>query len=457
LVGGLVDTAHGQAASQIKGLEADYLAHKLAHALAGCVAGAAAGGACKDGAIGGAVGEIVAEMFTKPGTAATKAEIDAFNTKVLAYSKLVAGAVSAYAGGNAQTAITTAETAVRTNYLTDAQKIKKDKELASCTTLVCAANVVAKYGGISGAQDAALLMGIGQGIGYQTLDQAVAMVDMLKNPSATFAALNALVNDADFRTRAGAQLADDYKQRIATMLKSYNEGGFNGANAAGIEFGRLAVDIVGTATATVGAAKVAVTVTKVASAVVADAFVMTSETVARGLLKFDYLTANGGLFGLDGKPLMDFSKLSTTQKGMIGELLGGQSFMSIAPDGTKLARAAAVGQTGIDDIFKVSRPGVDYVVIEYKFGTSTLKNTADGLQMSDTWLSGSTTGTNRILDAVGNLDTARSIDAAIKAGRVEKWLVNTDQFGNVTFGMLDKNGKLVPNPQLTSQILGRAK
>ena len=41
LIGGLVDTAHGQVASQIKGIEADYLAHKLAHALAGCAAVAA--------------------------------------------------------------------------------------------------------------------------------------------------------------------------------------------------------------------------------------------------------------------------------------------------------------------------------------------------------------------------------------------------------------------------------
>ena len=131
--------------------------------------------------------------------------------------------------------------------------------------------------------------------------------------------------------------------------------------------------------------------------------------------------------------------------------------MSIVPDGTKLARAAAVGQTGIDDIFKVNRPGVDYVVIEYKYGTSTLKNTADGLQMSDTWISGSATGTNRILDAVGNLDTARAIDSAIRSGRVEKWLVHTDPFGNITYGMLDKSGKLIANPQLTSQILGRAK
>ena len=287
LIGGLVDTAQGEAASLIGQSGADYLSHKLAHALVGCVAGAAAGGACKDGAIGGAVGEIVAEMFKdqRPAASAGAVAIDAYNQKVLAYSKLVAGAVAAYAGGNAQTAITTAETAVRNNYLTDAQKQKKDKELASCSSLVCAAGVVAKYGGISGAQDAALLMGVAGGVGYQSYEQAVAVVDMLKNPSATFAALNALVNDPDFRARAGTQLTDDYKQRIGILLKSYNEDGLNGASAAGVEVGRLAVDIVGVATATVGVTKVAATVTKVASAVVVDAFTLTSETAANFLAK----------------------------------------------------------------------------------------------------------------------------------------------------------------------------
>ncbi|MCW8200937.1 hypothetical protein D8B23_21740, partial [Verminephrobacter aporrectodeae subsp. tuberculatae] len=114
LISGLVDTAHGQAASQIKGLEAEYLAHKLAHALAGCVAGAAAGGRCKDGAIGSAIGEVVAGMF-KPANGMFYTETEKAN--VLAYSKLVAGAASAYAGGNAQTAITTAEVAVENNSL----------------------------------------------------------------------------------------------------------------------------------------------------------------------------------------------------------------------------------------------------------------------------------------------------------------------------------------------------
>ncbi len=117
IVGGLVDTAQGQAASLIGQSGADYLSHKLAHALVGCVAGAAAGGACRDGAIGGAIGEVVAEMFRGqvPSWTASQAEWDAFDAKVKASGKLVAGAVAAYAGGNAQTAITTAEVAIENN------------------------------------------------------------------------------------------------------------------------------------------------------------------------------------------------------------------------------------------------------------------------------------------------------------------------------------------------------
>lgn len=114
LVGGLVDTAHGAVASQIKLAGFDYLAHKLAHALAGCVAGAAAGGECRDGAIGAAVGEVVAGLMPPQNGIAYS---DAEKAKVLALSKLVAGATSAYAGGDAQTAITTAETAVQNNAL----------------------------------------------------------------------------------------------------------------------------------------------------------------------------------------------------------------------------------------------------------------------------------------------------------------------------------------------------
>jgi filamentous hemagglutinin len=283
LLGGLVDTAHGQAASAIKTLEGEYLAHKLAHALAGCVAGAAAGGACRDGAVGAAVGEIVAQTFTKPGATATAQEVEAFNNRVLATVKLVAGAAAAYAGGNAQTAITTAETAVRTNYLTDTQKVKTSRELAACENLGCAAGVVAKYAVTDAAQDAALMIGVGGGIGYQSFEQAAAVVDMVKNWRATATALNALLTDADFRARVGEQVADDYRGRIDMLVKAYNDGGWGGAVTAGVEAGRLATDIVGVATAAVGAGKVGATVARVGSTAVVDAFNLTSQAAARWL------------------------------------------------------------------------------------------------------------------------------------------------------------------------------
>ena len=63
------------------------------------------------------MGEIVAQLMPpKNGIAYSESE----KNNVLALSKLVAGATSAYAGGNAQTAISTAETAVQNNALVPA-------------------------------------------------------------------------------------------------------------------------------------------------------------------------------------------------------------------------------------------------------------------------------------------------------------------------------------------------
>lgn len=157
LVGGLVDTLHGEVASQIKGLESDYLAHKLSHAFAGCAAGAAAGGACRDGAIGAVVGEVVAEMFPKANGIAYSPEE---SKKVVAYSKLISGAVAVYAGGNAQTAIGTAEIAVQNNYLSNPQLVALQAELVQCKSDRCSEaqinTVLDKYVQLSAQNDAAL-------------------------------------------------------------------------------------------------------------------------------------------------------------------------------------------------------------------------------------------------------------------------------------------------------------
>ncbi|WP_373747261.1 DUF637 domain-containing protein [Neisseria dentiae] len=115
ILAALVKSAHGEAASKIKGLDQHYLAHKIAHAVAGCAAAAANKGKCQDGAIGAAVGEIVGEALTNGKTPAALTAKE--REQILAYSKLVAGTVSGVAGGDVNTAANAAAIAVEKNVL----------------------------------------------------------------------------------------------------------------------------------------------------------------------------------------------------------------------------------------------------------------------------------------------------------------------------------------------------
>lgn len=80
----------------------------------------------------------------------------------------------------------------------------------------------------------------------------------------------------------------------------------------------------------------------------------------------------------------------------MGELFGESTVKQIVPDGKKLARMPGVGETGMGrPVQEVSRPDVDYVVIDYKFvgtegktGAQALGNTADGRQGSLGWITG---------------------------------------------------------------------
>ncbi len=150
---------------------------------------------------------------------------------------------------------------------------------------------------------------------------------------------------------------------------------------------------------------------------------------------------------------MDFSKLSSAQKGVVGELLGANTVKNALPAGsTRLGRMGEIGSTGIDDLYKVASKDLDYVVVEYKFGTSKLGMTADGLQTSDGWVLGS----DRILKAVeNNAAEAEAIANALRAGRVEKWIVHTDPAGGVSIWISDASGKIVPaSSDIVSKILG---
>jgi filamentous hemagglutinin len=161
------------------------------------------------------------------------------------------------------------------------------------------------------------------------------------------------------------------------------------------------------------------------------------------------LLKSGGAFDSNGTPLLDLSELSNKQKEFMGELLGEQTVKQIVPEGTKLGRAAGIGGQGIDDLYQVNRPDVDYVVIEYKFNKSTQGNTKDGKQGSESWI----TGSGRLEKTVGG-DKAREVAASIKTGRVETWLVRTLPDGSTSIKVLDALGKPKVNVD-TSAILSQ--
>lgn len=137
----------------------------------------------------------------------------------------------------------------------------------------------------------------------------------------------------------------------------------------------------------------------------------------------------------------------------MGDLFGGDSVQKIVPDGQKLARVPGNGETGVDDLYKVNRPDVDFVVIEYKFvgdnkksGASGLGNTLDGKQGSTAW----TLGGDRLERAVGQ-DQSLDVQAAVRMNRTETWVVRTRPDGSTEVEVLDALGKVKPTD--TSKIL----
>jgi filamentous hemagglutinin len=126
---------------------------------------------------------------------------------------------------------------------------------------------------------------------------------------------------------------------------------------------------------------------------------------------------------------------------------GSSNVQLMVPDGNKIGRTPGYGQTGIDDLYAVSRPGVDYVIIEYKFGGSRPGNPNDGPQMSDSWLVGGNTGYDRIRESVNNnAQLANSVHAAVLNGRIEKWLGHIDFAGGATVQLFNSAGQVIKNP-----------
>ena len=162
-----------------------------------------------------------------------------------------------------------------------------------------------------------------------------------------------------------------------------------------------------------------------------------------------------GIFGKKMLPKLP-QKPTKQQKGNFGEihskhnLTKNKSFTSKTTgkkyELTRIGQNAPEGldsaiRQGIDGIYKNSSPPPKYVIDEAKFGTSSLKQTNDGMQMSDEWLLNSRRIEKQFPDTPDGRRQANDVREAILNGEVEKVVSHIDESGNVTTRRVEGTGR----------------
>ncbi|NIE75374.1 filamentous hemagglutinin N-terminal domain-containing protein [Pantoea sp. Ap-967] len=420
--------------------------HAALHGIVACAGAAASSQSCGSGAAGAAASSLLTGLFSEASATESESQREAKRNLIVS---LVTG-LAATTGLDAATATGAAAGAVDNNWLATQQLVQAKKELKEAQGRIAELKVIAKWAFISRKQDLLTQTGVGAGLLQAGFDDIKGLADFIMHPIDGLNGMKQLVSDPQVRKQFGDEIVNELNAKIDRVTIALEQGGDDKAYQLGQDLGELVWQVGSIATGVGGVAKGGVKLASVGIKLGTRSL----ENMA-GMGRFEKLLAKGGQFNPNGTPVMDFRALSNAQKSIVGDLMGGERIQQIVPGAQKIGRAPDIGQTGIDDLYKVSKPDVDFLIVEYKFGSSTLKQTKDGMQMSDSWLTGANTNYNRVLESVsGDAREAQRIRQAMAAGRVEKWLVHTDPFGNVTVGVLDKAGKYVVNPTATSKLLG---
>ncbi len=440
---GVVNLIQQQGASyigqlvQAKALTEGSPAHATLHALVAAGGAVVSNQSISASAIGGATSSLLTNLFTT--------DSDATQQEQEAKRNLLAGLVTGIAaavGQDPSSALTSASIAIENNWLATEQKAKAQKELEGCEdSLACKAGTMIKWTGISAKQDALTMSGLISGLAEAGWADAEGIVAFCNGLPGSLAGLASLINK-EVRDQIGEAIAAELDAKISRMQVALEKGGDQNAVQLGRDLGNLIWQVGSITIAAAGVTKLTASLGK--------AGIRFGKEAIEEFLHVD-LAKMGGKFSHNGKPLLDFEQLAHMEKSMVGEHFGGKFIKNLLPDAQPIARVGASGK-GIDALYRVNKNGIDYVVVEYKYGKSTLGKPIDGLQMSDSWLLGQKTGQNRILKFAGE-NEALTIVEALDRNRLEKWFVHTSRFGKVNIGLLDENAKLLP--YTASKLLGK--
>ena len=131
---------------------------------------------------------------------------------------------------------------------------------------------------------------------------------------------------------------------------------------------------------------------------------------------------------------------NSLEKGNYGEMRTDQDLKEKGYERISVDRVTNLNDSthqGIDGVYYKKGGEPEYLIVDSKFGSAELGETADGKQMSESWID------NRLDSAVGKekADEIR-MEKIMNSDNVGSFVAHVDESGNVTYDKLDSNGNV---------------
>ncbi|WP_340141248.1 VENN motif pre-toxin domain-containing protein [Pseudomonas poae] len=141
--------------------------------------------------------------------------------------------------GGAVTGAQAGTNAVQNNYLSEGQKAQRDAEMAACPGAGCRTGTATKWLAIDISQDAVFTAGALSGAAIGLNESIDSIVHTAGNFTETITALKSVVESGG----VWDSVKQSYIDRLDKLQMHYEEAGASGSYLAGVETGKLLIDM----------------------------------------------------------------------------------------------------------------------------------------------------------------------------------------------------------------------
>nr|WP_246356625.1 hemagglutinin repeat-containing protein [Pseudomonas gingeri] len=207
------------------GLKEGSAEHSALHAILGCAGAAASNQSCSAGALAGSASGVLAGLFGAPRPDETNEEREAKRNII---TSLVTGIAAMSDANGAATANNTAIANVDNNWLGNAQKAQRNKELNAATSISEWLSILGKWDRISASQGLESLTGFGKGFTDEVASTGLATLDgaagFMAHPGESIAVMNEFLLTADAQKILGDKY-DQVREQLALVSDALEHGG----------------------------------------------------------------------------------------------------------------------------------------------------------------------------------------------------------------------------------------